>query len=63
MQPGDCFTIEPSLVQGSDSRGSMWDDGWTMATEVRYIALPDAPPEYLLMASPAPGARSSSTRF
>jgi hypothetical protein len=34
MNPGDCFTIEPSLVQGSNSRGSMWEDGWTMATEV-----------------------------
>lgn len=34
MEPGDCFTIEPSLVQGSDSRGDMWDDGWTLATDV-----------------------------
>lgn len=32
--PGDCFTIEPSLVQGSDSRGDTWDDGWTMTTLV-----------------------------
>jgi methionyl aminopeptidase len=34
MRVGDCFTIEPSLVQGSNSRGFQWDDGWTMATEV-----------------------------
>ncbi|WRT66407.1 methionine aminopeptidase, type I [Kwoniella shivajii] len=33
MRPGDCFTIEPCLVQGSNSRGELWDDGWTMATE------------------------------
>ncbi|KAI9639743.1 peptidase M24, structural domain-containing protein [Dioszegia hungarica] len=33
MRVGDCFTIEPSLVQGSNSRGFQWDDGWTMATE------------------------------
>ena len=39
MSPGDCFTIEPSLVQGSNSRGGMWDDGWTMATEVRALRL------------------------
>ncbi len=35
MVPGDCFTIEPILVQGSKSRGRLWDDGWTVATEVR----------------------------
>jgi len=34
MKPGDCFTIEPALVQGSDSRGDTWDDGWTMSTLV-----------------------------
>ncbi|NXD32740.1 MAP1 aminopeptidase, partial [Spelaeornis formosus] len=33
MRPGDCFTIEPSLVQGYNSRGFMWEDGWTMSTE------------------------------
>lgn len=33
MKPGDCFTIEPPLVQGSKSRGILWDDGWTMSTE------------------------------
>ncbi|WWC70025.1 methionine aminopeptidase, type I [Kwoniella pini CBS 10737] len=31
--PGDCFTIEPCLVQGSNARGELWDDGWTMVTE------------------------------
>lgn len=34
MQVGDCFTVEPALVQGVNSRGFMWDDGWTMSTEV-----------------------------
>lgn len=34
MMPGDCFTIEPCLVQGAKSRGDLWDDGWTLATEV-----------------------------
>lgn len=34
MEIGDCFTIEPSLVHGSNSRGFIWDDGWTMSTEV-----------------------------
>ncbi|ORY20640.1 peptidase M24, structural domain-containing protein [Naematelia encephala] len=33
MMPGDCFTIEPSFVQGSNTRGALWDDGWTLATE------------------------------
>ncbi|WVQ80759.1 methionine aminopeptidase, type I [Cryptococcus sp. DSM 104549] len=33
MMPGDCFTIEPCLVQGLKSRGDLWDDGWTLATE------------------------------
>ncbi|KAE8537846.1 methionine aminopeptidase, type I [Cryptococcus gattii VGV] len=33
MMPGDCFTIEPCLVQGAKSRGDLWDDGWTLATE------------------------------
>ncbi|WVN88357.1 methionine aminopeptidase, type I [Cryptococcus depauperatus CBS 7841] len=33
MSPGECFTIEPCLVQGCKSRGNVWDDGWTLATE------------------------------
>ncbi|WWC62004.1 methionine aminopeptidase, type I [Kwoniella dejecticola CBS 10117] len=33
LMPGDCFTIEPCLVQGSNARGELWDDGWTMVTE------------------------------
>ncbi|CAK9781955.1 uncharacterized protein COLE_01619 [Cutaneotrichosporon oleaginosum] len=33
MKPGDCFTIEPPLVQGSRPRGGLWDDGWTVATD------------------------------
>lgn len=40
MSPGDCFTIEPSLVQGSNSRGFLWDDGWTMSTEVSWEMTP-----------------------
>jgi hypothetical protein len=39
MKPGDCFTIEPALVQGSDSRGDTWDDGWTMSTLVCLLYL------------------------
>lgn len=39
MKPGDCFTIEPILVQGSKSRGKLWDDGWTVATEVSFLLL------------------------
>jgi len=35
MQVGDCFTIEPCLVQGVNARGYLWDDGWTLSTEVR----------------------------
>lgn len=37
MKPGDCFTIEPALVQGSRSRGTLWDDGWTVSTEVSLM--------------------------
>ncbi|KAM6496439.1 methionine aminopeptidase [Amanita muscaria] len=33
MVPGDCFTIEPSIVQGSNPRGWIFPDGWTMSTE------------------------------
>lgn len=34
MKPGDCFTIEPPIVQGNKPRGTVWDDGWTVATDV-----------------------------
>jgi len=34
MKVGDCFTIEPCLVQGKNSKGFLWDDGWTISTEV-----------------------------
>ncbi|KAL1411518.1 Methionine aminopeptidase 1D, chloroplastic/mitochondrial [Vanrija albida] len=34
MQPGDCFTIEPALTQGCKSRGTLWEDGWTVSTDV-----------------------------
>ncbi|KZP00215.1 methionyl aminopeptidase [Calocera viscosa TUFC12733] len=33
MRPGQCFTIEPCIVDDEDSRGFMWPDGWTVATE------------------------------
>ncbi|KAF8076900.1 methionyl aminopeptidase [Lyophyllum atratum] len=33
MMPGDCFTIEPSLIQGSNPRGWIFPDGWTASTE------------------------------
>ncbi|BEI84756.1 hypothetical protein CcaverHIS002_0501570 [Cutaneotrichosporon cavernicola] len=33
MKSGDCFTIEPPLVQGTRPRGGVWDDGWTVATD------------------------------
>ncbi|ORX36564.1 peptidase M24, structural domain-containing protein [Kockovaella imperatae] len=33
MRIGDCFTIEPILVQGPNSRGFIWDDGFTMSSE------------------------------
>ncbi|KAG6845533.1 hypothetical protein H0H87_007777 [Tephrocybe sp. NHM501043] len=33
MLPGDCFTIEPSLIQGSNPNGWIFPDGWTASTE------------------------------
>ena len=33
MQPGHCFTIEPCLIQGSNSRVWIFPDGWTASTE------------------------------
>ncbi|TBU58677.1 methionine aminopeptidase [Dichomitus squalens] len=33
MQPGDCFTIEPAIVQGDDPSGVTYPDGWTVSTE------------------------------
>ncbi|KAG6836389.1 hypothetical protein H0H93_008534 [Arthromyces matolae] len=33
MSPGDCFTIEPSLIQGSKATGWIFPDGWTASTE------------------------------
>ncbi|KAF8651148.1 hypothetical protein AX16_004850 [Volvariella volvacea WC 439] len=32
MQPGDCFTIEPCIVQGHNPRGWVFPDGWTAST-------------------------------
>lgn len=37
MRPGDCFTIEPALIQGPDAEAFMWDDGWTMSTLVSHL--------------------------
>ncbi|EIW61524.1 methionine aminopeptidase [Trametes versicolor FP-101664 SS1] len=33
MQPGDCFTIEPAIVQGTEPLGWTFPDGWTVSTE------------------------------
>jgi methionyl aminopeptidase len=33
MLPGHCFTIEPSLVQGSNASVWIFPDGWTASTE------------------------------
>ncbi|KAI0371461.1 methionine aminopeptidase [Pilatotrama ljubarskyi] len=33
MQPGDCFTIEPALVQGTEPYGWTFPDGWSVSTE------------------------------
>ncbi len=56
MKPGDCFTIEPPLVQGTRPRGGLWDDGWTVASDVSFWAL------VLADDRRGPGPRSSSTR-
>ncbi|KAI0758187.1 peptidase M24, structural domain-containing protein [Fomes fomentarius] len=33
MEPGDCFTIEPAIVQGTEPTGFTFPDGWTASTE------------------------------
>jgi len=33
MMPGDCFTIEPCLIQGLNPQGWCFPDGWTTSTE------------------------------
>ncbi|KAI0329634.1 methionine aminopeptidase [Cubamyces sp. BRFM 1775] len=33
MQPGDCFTIEPAIIQGTDPHGWTFPDGWAVSTE------------------------------
>ncbi|KAI0658629.1 peptidase M24, structural domain-containing protein [Cubamyces menziesii] len=33
MRPGDCFTIEPAIIQGTDPHGWTFPDGWTVSTE------------------------------
>ncbi|KDR84405.1 hypothetical protein GALMADRAFT_711713 [Galerina marginata CBS 339.88] len=33
MEPGHCFTIEPPIIQGSNPRGWVFPDGWTVSTE------------------------------
>ncbi|KIY49138.1 methionine aminopeptidase [Fistulina hepatica ATCC 64428] len=33
MQPGDCFTIEPCIIQGTDQSVWIFPDGWTISTE------------------------------
>lgn len=63
MQPGDCFTIEPCLVQGSDARGDLWDDGWTMSTLVCHATrLFDGIQRSLMDTSPAQDQRNSNIK-
>ncbi|KAH9939306.1 methionine aminopeptidase [Epithele typhae] len=33
MQTGDCFTIEPAIVQGYETTGFTFPDDWTVSTE------------------------------
>lgn len=33
MLPGDCFTIEPNIIEGTDPQGALLPDGWTVVTE------------------------------
>ncbi|CCM05542.1 uncharacterized protein FIBRA_07769 [Fibroporia radiculosa] len=33
MLPGDCFTIEPCIIQGNNPSGWIFPDGWTVSTE------------------------------
>ncbi|KAI0832873.1 peptidase M24, structural domain-containing protein [Trametes gibbosa] len=33
MQPGDCFTIEPAIIQGTEPQGWTFPDGWMVSTE------------------------------
>ncbi|KAG6824153.1 hypothetical protein H0H92_007843 [Tricholoma furcatifolium] len=33
MLPGDCFTVEPAVIQGPDPHGWIFPDGWTASTE------------------------------
>jgi len=33
MKPGHCFTIEPAIIEGSNSNGWVFPDGWTASTE------------------------------
>ncbi|CDO77194.1 hypothetical protein BN946_scf184747.g7 [Trametes cinnabarina] len=39
MQPGDCFTIEPAIIQGTDPHGWTFPDGWTVSTEVNHYGI------------------------
>ncbi|KIY68422.1 methionine aminopeptidase [Cylindrobasidium torrendii FP15055 ss-10] len=33
MKPGHCFTIEPPIIHGHDTRSWIWPDDWTASTE------------------------------
>ncbi|KAI0774701.1 methionine aminopeptidase [Trametes elegans] len=33
MEPGDSFTIEPAIIQGTEPHGWTFPDGWTVSTE------------------------------
>ena len=41
MEVGDCFTIEPSVEQVSETAGmgEMWEDKWTVVTKVSEPAM------------------------
>jgi hypothetical protein len=39
MKAGQCFTIEPCIIQGSQATGWIFPDGWTASTEVRLHCL------------------------
>ncbi|OCH94501.1 methionine aminopeptidase [Obba rivulosa] len=32
MLPGDCFTIEPIIIQGTNPKAWIWPDGWAAST-------------------------------
>jgi hypothetical protein len=37
MKPGQCFTIEPIVIQDDKPTAWIFPDGWTASTEVRQL--------------------------